>query len=78
MNAKNIKALEKATSLIEEAIEIIESIKDSEEIVYEKMSDKKKESEKGEKQSQVIDQLDDAITGSQDAIEAINNATWEE
>ena len=72
MNAKRRKRLEDALSLLEQAIDIINEIRDEEEDAYNNLPEGIKESERGEQMSVNVSTLEDAATSIEEAAGSIN------
>jgi len=75
MNKENRKELEKAISLIEDAKQIIESIKDDEQDKFDNLPEGLQQSERGEKFEENVSVLDDALSQLEEAIDNISTAT---
>lgn len=75
MNKENRKDLEKAVSLIEQAREIVEAIKDGEQEKYDSLTEGLQQSERGQKFEQDASDLDDIFNQLDEAIENINTIT---
>ena len=75
MNKENRKELEKAISLIEDAKQIIESIKDDEQDKFDNLPEGLQQSERGEKFEENVSVLDDALSQLEEVIDNISTAT---
>ena len=75
MNKENRKDLEKAVSLIEQAREIVEAIKDGEQEKFDSLTEGLQQSERGQKFEQDASDLDDIFNQLDEAIGNINNIT---
>ncbi len=76
MNNANRKRLEEATTLINQALEIITEIKDDEEEKFYNLPESLQSSENGEKMQQGIEHLEEAISAIEDSvIEALEFAS---
>lgn len=76
MNNANRKRLEEATTLINQALEIITEVKDDEEEKFYNLPESLQSSEKGEKMQQGIEHLEEAISSIEDSvIEALEFAS---
>lgn len=73
MNKTDRKELERAIGLIQEAIEIIENVSESEEEKLNNMPDSLQYSEKGEKIQEGIDELETARADAESASENLQN-----
>ncbi len=74
MNQDNRKELQRAISLIEEANEIVERIKEGEQEKFDNLSEGLQQSERGQKFEENVSILDDAFSQLEDSIENIQNA----
>ncbi len=73
MNKNDRKQLQKAVDLINEARTIVEDVKYSEEEKYENLSEGLKCSEKGEKFTENVDELDSVVSSMEDVCSDIEN-----
>lgn len=74
MNKARRQSLEKARSLVDEAIAIVEEMKDEEQDYYDQMPESFQGGEKGESAQTAIDELESAATFLEDAGNAIDSA----
>jgi DNA repair ATPase RecN len=75
MNKENRKKLEKAISLIDNAKEIVERIKDEEQDKFDNLSEGLQQSDKGEKFEDNVSTLDEVLSQLDEAIDGINTAS---
>ena len=74
MNKARRKELEKALELLEQASDIIDSVKVDEEEAYENLPDGLRESERGETMQEALSSLEDALTDLENVTDDIQNA----
>lgn len=75
MNAKRRKELERLIDEMDGLIAGLEELRDQEQEAFDNLPESLQCSEKGEKMEEVINYLDDAISGLEDTIENIKQAT---
>ncbi len=75
MNNLDRKELERALELIEDAKEIIEIIRDSEDEKFNNLSENLQQSERGQRFEENVSTLDDVISDLENAIDNINQAS---
>ena len=73
MNKPRREELEKALSLLGQARDIIESVKDDETDAYENLPESFQESERGEQMSEYIDSMDESLSYIDDVADMLNN-----
>lgn len=73
MNKPRRKELEKALSLLGQAQDIIEAVKDDETDAYENLPESFQESERGEQMSEYIDSMDESLSYLDDIADMIND-----
>lgn len=73
MKKCELKLLEKAASLIGEAHVIIEELRDEKQEVYDVMSERVQEGERGQALESFIAYLEDAMNGCDDAITTLES-----
>ena len=74
MNKNDRKELEKALTLLGEAQEIIDAIKDGEQEKFDNLSEGLQQTEKGQKFEETVSTLEDAWSSIDEAIGSINEA----
>lgn len=74
MNKNDRKELEKAISLLKEAQEIIESIKDGEQDKFDNLSEGLQQTENGQKFEEIVSNLDEAYSNIEDAMTYIDDS----
>lgn len=73
MNKLRRKQIQEALSLIEKAYALLTNAKDEEEIAFENLPESLQESERGTAMQDNVDYLDTAVTGLEEAKEALEN-----
>jgi response regulator of citrate/malate metabolism len=73
MNKQRRKQIEKATALMQEALDILENVKDEEQDAFDNMPEGLQGSEKGELMEEIIDYLEDSYGNLEYAIEDLEN-----
>jgi len=66
--------LQKAQALLNEALTMIEGIKDEEEESFENLPEAFQEGDRGEAMQEAIDQMDSAISGIEEAVSCLDEA----
>ena len=74
MNKNDRKELEKALFLLNEAYEIIDTIKDGEEEKFYNLSEGLQQTEKGQKFEETVSTLEDSLNSIEEALDSINEA----
>jgi DNA repair ATPase RecN len=74
MNKNDRKELEKALTLLGEAQEIIDAIKDGEQEKFDNLSEGLQQTEKGQKFEEIVSTLEDAWNSIDEAVGSINEA----
>lgn len=75
MNKTTLKRLDKIRSDIEDFKIELEAVKDSEQDVFDSKGERAQESEKGQKQQDLISELESAIESMETVVENLANAT---
>jgi len=73
MNKQRRKQIEKATALMQEALDILENVKDEEQDAFDNMPEGLQGSKKGELMEEIIDYLEDSYGNLEYAIEDLEN-----
>lgn len=73
MNKLRRKQIQEALSLIEKAYALLTNAKDEEEMAFENLPESLQESERGTTMQDNVDYLDTAVTGLEEAKEALEN-----
>jgi hypothetical protein len=73
MNKQRRKQIEKATALMQEALEILETVKDEEQDAFDNMPEGLQGSEKGELMEEIIGYLEDTYSDLENAIGNLEN-----
>lgn len=73
MNKLRRKQIQEALSLIEKAYVLLTNAKDEEEMAFENLPESLQESERGTAMQDNVDYLDTAVTGLEEAKEALEN-----
>ena len=73
MNKPRRKELEQALSLLGQARDIIESVKDDETDAYENLPESFQESERGEQMFEYIDSMDESLSYIDDVADRLND-----
>ncbi len=73
MNKLRRKQIQEALSLIEKAYALLTNAKDEEEMAFENLPESLQESERGTAMQDNVDYLDTAVTGLEEAKEALEN-----
>ncbi len=74
MNKAKRKELQKAIDLLNEALSIIENIKDEEQEAYDNLSENLQSSEMGQKMESAVSYMEDATSSIEDVISNIESA----
>ena len=74
MNKNDRKELERALALLNEAQEIIETVRDGEQEKFDNLSDGLQQTERGQKFEECVSTLEDAMSSIDEAIGSINEA----
>lgn len=73
MNKYRRKQIQEALSLIDKAYALLTNAKDEEEMAFENLPESLQESERGTTMQDNVDYLDTAVTGLEEAKEALGN-----
>ena len=73
MNKQRRKQIEKAIALMQEALDILENVKDDEQEAFDNMPEGLQGSEKGELMEEIIGYLEDSYGNLETAIEDLGN-----
>lgn len=73
MNKLRRKQIQEALSLIEKAYALLTNAKEEEEMAFENLPESLQESERGTAMQDNVDYLDTAVTGLEEAKEALEN-----
>jgi hypothetical protein len=73
MNKQRRKQIEKAIALMQEALDILENVKDDEQEAFDNMPEGLQGSEKGELMEEIIGYLEDSYENLETAIEDLGN-----
>jgi hypothetical protein len=74
VNKSRRAELQKAQALLNEALTMIEGIKDEEEESFENLPEAFQEGDRGEAMQEAIDQMDSAISGIEEAVSCLDEA----
>ena len=75
MNDKRRRRLKKATSMINQAIQIIEEVRDEEQDSYDNLPESIMDGDRGAKMEEAIENMEDALSDLESASENIDNAS---
>lgn len=75
MNRERRKRLKQASDQIEEAVRIIEEVRDEEQDSHDNLPESLMDGERGERMEQAIEYLEDALSDLESAIENIDSAS---